>query len=356
MGKSKLLNTNTLNDAPSNYMALDSMTHDLRLWVDLLNRPNRPDTSIHCLRESQPILAETLINHQEASDLFLRRRLPVRLGALLNEEYWTHMENMSVKSENRLASPRIETQAALASNMLGRLIQGQSSVLHLLIRIDGMTSEGSTCPFTFEEYKTCLLALNKLARLDHSILPNWFIAHIIGLLVRNYDAKLYGQDYAKFNQIITIDTGWQLPRFNRIATAGDIHRSVHTIPHPYYNTSHGGARRKVTQSIDGEMLDGCQPYRSSTTASKLLTKIESSMDVSEVMRHLVEHGCQDLTDDLEVGSSSGHPVARGGLGNIYHVELQDGTKVAVKCLSNLRHIDASDKTSKILKVGSFISA
>lgn len=41
------------------------------------------------------------------------------IGALLNEEYWTHLEYVP-KDENHLGSARTELQGALASSMLGK--------------------------------------------------------------------------------------------------------------------------------------------------------------------------------------------------------------------------------------------
>ncbi|KAG8785432.1 hypothetical protein FRC12_017582 [Ceratobasidium sp. 428] len=67
------------------------------------------------------------------------------------------------------------------------------------------------------------------------------------------------------------------------------------------------------------------------------------------MKRLVEHGCQDITGDLNLGGCSPHMVASGGFGNVYLAKSWDGVKLAVKCLSNLRYLDSSDNSSKLLK-------
>ncbi|KAG9078980.1 hypothetical protein FRC06_008018, partial [Ceratobasidium sp. 370] len=95
--------------------------------------------------------------------------------------------------------------------------------------------------------------------------------------------------------------------------------------------------------------DGQLPRHPDTTASTRVTTINSSMRIDEVMHCLVEHGCQDITGELDPSSVSGDPIAYGGTSNIYHAKLRDGTEVAVKCLFNLRNLEASSEGVKILK-------
>ncbi|KAG9105773.1 hypothetical protein FRC07_009102, partial [Ceratobasidium sp. 392] len=54
------------------------------------------------------------------------------------------------------------------------------------------------------------------------------------------------------------------------------------------------------------------------------------MPESEVIAHLGDHGCDDITDQLDLTSSSAHPVFTGGFGDIYRANLLDGTQVAIK--------------------------
>ncbi|KAG9085544.1 hypothetical protein FS749_004336 [Ceratobasidium sp. UAMH 11750] len=71
--------------------------------------------------------------------------------------------------------------------------------------------------------------------------------------------------------------------------------------------------------------------------------------VDEVIRCLVEHGCQDITGELDPSSISSDPIASGGSSNIHLGKLRDGTEVAIKSLFNLRSLDASNKSFKLLK-------
>ncbi|QRV83988.1 Ephrin type-A receptor 4 [Ceratobasidium sp. AG-Ba] len=72
------------------------------------------------------------------------------------------------------------------------------------------------------------------------------------------------------------------------------------------------------------------------------TTITSTMGVSEVISYLIERGCLDITDELEVSQINNRPVAWGGFGAIYRSRLQDGTLVAVKYLK----LDDADRTAR----------
>ncbi|KAG9103164.1 hypothetical protein FRC07_010072, partial [Ceratobasidium sp. 392] len=68
---------------------------------------------------------------------------------------------------------------------------------------------------------------------------------------------------------------------------------------------------------------------------------------SEVISQLVQHGCQDVTKDLDPSSCSEHPVSSGGFGDVYQGRLKDGLCVAIKCIRFLSHSD--DDQHKHLK-------
>ncbi|KAG9124773.1 hypothetical protein FRC07_010282 [Ceratobasidium sp. 392] len=66
------------------------------------------------------------------------------------------------------------------------------------------------------------------------------------------------------------------------------------------------------------------------------------------MQHLVEHGCQDVTQEIEVNNIC-VPIAHGGSSDIYQLKLRDGTEVAVKCLRRLQDFNSSGENCKIFK-------
>ncbi|QRV98041.1 Ephrin type-A receptor 4 [Ceratobasidium sp. AG-Ba] len=75
--------------------------------------------------------------------------------------------------------------------------------------------------------------------------------------------------------------------------------------------------------------------------SMIATTIRSTMGIGEVIQHLIEHGCRDITDKLEVSRISHHPTAWGGFGTVYRSRLQNGTLVACKYLRS-DNTDVSD--------------
>ncbi|CAE6446413.1 unnamed protein product [Rhizoctonia solani] len=63
-----------------------------------------------------------------------------------------------------------------------------------------------------------------------------------------------------------------------------------------------------------------------------LVTINGAMPVSEILMHLTNHGCQDVTSQLDTRNSSRTPVSTGGFGDVYLGCLRSGPRVGVKCL------------------------
>ncbi|KAG8711151.1 hypothetical protein FRC08_016249 [Ceratobasidium sp. 394] len=72
--------------------------------------------------------------------------------------------------------------------------------------------------------------------------------------------------------------------------------------------------------------------------STVTVEIGSTMPVAEIIQHLVLHGCQDITVDLDLPSCSEYPISTGGFGDVYRGRLESGQGVAIKCM---RIIDLS---------------
>ncbi|KAG8713223.1 hypothetical protein FRC09_018964 [Ceratobasidium sp. 395] len=77
------------------------------------------------------------------------------------------------------------------------------------------------------------------------------------------------------------------------------------------------------------------------------TIISGSMPPAEIIKHLTEHGCPDLTDKLNSFLLSGQPVSHGGFGNVYLERLRDNTEVAIKALRV--PFDNDDEADKLPK-------
>ncbi|QRV92146.1 carbohydrate-binding module family 1 protein [Ceratobasidium sp. AG-Ba] len=70
---------------------------------------------------------------------------------------------------------------------------------------------------------------------------------------------------------------------------------------------------------------------------------------SDVMSILQEAGCQDVTENLEIGSVTHFPIAKGGFGEVYGGRLMDGTKVAIKCVIEVVASDSDLMERKSIK-------
>ncbi|KAG9102873.1 hypothetical protein FRC07_010137, partial [Ceratobasidium sp. 392] len=77
-------------------------------------------------------------------------------------------------------------------------------------------------------------------------------------------------------------------------------------------------------------------------------KISRTMLPAEIIRHLVVHGCQDVTKDLDTQSCSEYPIASGGFGDVYRGQLRNGPRVAIKCMRIFADLDGEQQQQKHL--------
>ncbi|CAE6408134.1 unnamed protein product [Rhizoctonia solani] len=75
------------------------------------------------------------------------------------------------------------------------------------------------------------------------------------------------------------------------------------------------------------------------------TPISRQMAIQEVVSHLIAHGCQDLTNNIDHAKFAEHPVSHGGFSDIYRGRLFDNKQVAIKTLrislsENPKHLKA----------------
>ncbi|CAE6509484.1 unnamed protein product [Rhizoctonia solani] len=60
--------------------------------------------------------------------------------------------------------------------------------------------------------------------------------------------------------------------------------------------------------------------------------VSSEMSSDQVAKLLIEHGCKDITTELDYERCSHIPFARGGFGLIHQGALKNGQLVAIKCI------------------------
>ncbi|KAG8714221.1 hypothetical protein FRC09_017862 [Ceratobasidium sp. 395] len=75
--------------------------------------------------------------------------------------------------------------------------------------------------------------------------------------------------------------------------------------------------------------------------------ISRSMSIGAIIERLVNHGCPDISNRLDMTHCNETPYSRGGFGDVHQGFLRDGTKVALKCLRlYVRDNQANDKALK----------
>ncbi|QRV99114.1 Tyrosine kinase catalytic domain protein [Ceratobasidium sp. AG-Ba] len=82
--------------------------------------------------------------------------------------------------------------------------------------------------------------------------------------------------------------------------------------------------------------------------SRIPKTISGTMPASEVISILVQHGCPNITQYLDLENCGNTPIFGGGFGDIYQGFLHKGTRVAIKCARfYLQHND--ENRHKVLK-------
>ncbi|KAG9090017.1 hypothetical protein FRC06_001249 [Ceratobasidium sp. 370] len=66
-----------------------------------------------------------------------------------------------------------------------------------------------------------------------------------------------------------------------------------------------------------------------TTAN---SRVSSLMPPSEIIAILTAHGCENITDHLNLSSCSSFPLSSGGFGDVYRGRLRDDRQVAIKTM------------------------
>ncbi|CAE6502288.1 unnamed protein product [Rhizoctonia solani] len=80
------------------------------------------------------------------------------------------------------------------------------------------------------------------------------------------------------------------------------------------------------QEVNGEQASKAFKHEPRTEV------ISRQMPVSEVVSHLVVHGCQDLTHTVDHNTFSEYAISKSGFSDVYHARLEDSTQVAIKVL------------------------
>lgn len=113
-----------------------------------------------------------------------------------------------------------------------------------------------------------------------------------------------------------------------------------------------GSRTSGTQrsnlSVSERLMPNAHhsPIVAGSTSSRRVI-INRAMATTKIVAHLGEHGCEDITELLDMTTASEWPISSGGFGDIYKVKLHDHTEVAVK--TTRIHVTSASEGRKYLK-------
>ncbi|KAF8598370.1 WD40 repeat-like protein [Ceratobasidium sp. AG-I] len=144
------------------------------------------------------------------------------------------------------------------------------------------------------------------------------------------DTMVFSPDCTRFvcvsnNSLIQI---WDMQRESQSVFEATSSDSVHSSESYEMITPEDFTDKKADSNISDALMTSTlePPTRSSGHM------ISRQMSVQEMFLSLLEHGCDDLSLSINPNKYSSVAIAGGGFGDIWEGRMQDGTKVAIKCL------------------------
>ncbi|QRV88611.1 Tyrosine kinase catalytic domain protein [Ceratobasidium sp. AG-Ba] len=73
------------------------------------------------------------------------------------------------------------------------------------------------------------------------------------------------------------------------------------------------------------------------------TAISKAMPMFDVISLLVQHGCTDVTQALDLSECDEYPISGGGFGDVFRGRSKDGTSIAIKCMKIIARPDSIEQ-------------
>ncbi|CAE6386212.1 unnamed protein product, partial [Rhizoctonia solani] len=85
------------------------------------------------------------------------------------------------------------------------------------------------------------------------------------------------------------------------------------------------------------------PHCSDDSAiASVVNTISGAMSCDDILAQLSDHGCKNVTDQLDPTKCSQYPVAGGSFGDVFSGSLQGGDPIAIKCLRIMVGVDDTE--------------
>ncbi|KAF8603989.1 hypothetical protein BDV93DRAFT_117423 [Ceratobasidium sp. AG-I] len=229
--------------------------------------------------------------------------------------------------------------------------------------LDGRSLEGSIISVTsWNEHEATHEAISVTSEVEHRTAPNSPKAPVVRDVVeetKRENAELRSTINAMRQAERERQRVWRVlndrsnPQTTLSDTSSDTNDSLTPAPLSPFQQTLGG----MVPMHDGRfMMDQYQPGfgypRPGEPAiyqhGPMTPAIGGAMSASDVMSQLAQHGCQNITQSLDLYTCSTYPISSGGFGDIYRGKLKDGPLVAIKCMRV--SFGSSDAGQKHLKV------
>ncbi|KAG9090699.1 hypothetical protein FRC06_000919 [Ceratobasidium sp. 370] len=109
-------------------------------------------------------------------------------------------------------------------------------------------------------------------------------------------------------------------------------REIRDLSSELFTISHAISTHRSFLSLKNRPLNAVLSENHASSSNQIPPTISSSMSMLEVADILIQHGCLNLSGELDIPSLPAYPISRGVFGDVYSGRLRSGTPIAVQTM------------------------